>query len=180
MDIHRKIREELLNSTLHEAQRKRLVAVLDGIHSFINADDQAYVDQKNLAAVVGCGLTTIKKATKELEELGYLERIRTKRSTDQKYHWNAYQLIYPPRVADSESIAANHVSKSGWIYNPTWDYVKPLLTKDSVHLHERHGGMTVVSATDDQVVLLDAGLVTQKERPRKFLDGYGGPVSDDE
>ncbi len=155
------------------------MAVLDGIHSFINADDQAYVDQANLAAVVSCGLTTIKKATKELEELGYLQRIRTKRSTDQKYHWNAYQLIYPPKVGDSEPIAANHFSENRWIYNPTWDYVKPLLTKDSVHLHERHGGMIILSASDQEVVLKDAGLVTQRERPKKFLDGYGAPSNED-
>ena len=63
----------------------------------------------------------------------------------------------------------------GWIHNPTWEYVKPLLTKGSVHLHQRHGGMKILSATDEAVEILDAGFVKQRETPRKFLDGYGAP-----
>lgn len=100
MDTYERIRNELARSSLRNAKKRRLIAVLDSINAFIDTDDEAYVNQANLARRVGCGLTTIKKATRELEELGYLERVRTKRTTDWKYHWNVYRLICPPRGAE--------------------------------------------------------------------------------
>lgn len=173
MTAYKKIRQELLESDLPRLKKARVVAILDGINEFVDVHDRANVDQANLAASCGCKPTRVKKATRELEELGYLERIRTKRSTDKRYHWNAYQLVYPPIVADSESIVANHVGENGWIYNPTWEFVKPLLVPGSVHIHERHGSMEVAEANDQRVVLLDAGGIRQEETAGVFLDGYG-------
>jgi hypothetical protein len=149
--------------------------IVDAIYSCSSINNQAYINQKDLATHCGCGLTTIKKATRELQELGYLEIVRTKRVTDKKYHWNSYTLVYPPGPASVESGLPNQLGMNGWILNPTWEYVKPLLTKESVHEHERHGGMEVQFASDEIVVLLDAGLVEQRETPEEFLNGYGAP-----
>ena len=95
MNAYNEIRAEIARSDLHEAKKKRLLAILYAINAYLGHDDTAYVDQRSLAAKANCGLTQVKKATLELEELGYLERIRTKRLTDGQYHWNAYRLIFP-------------------------------------------------------------------------------------
>ena len=174
-EIHKRVTEDLIKSTLKEAKKKRLLTVIDGIHYFTTINNEAYIHQADLAAHCGCGLTTIKKATRELQELGYLEVGRTKRASDQKYHWNTYALTYPPGPASVESGIPNQLGMNGWIHNPTWEYVKPLLTKGSVHLHDRHGGARIVSVTESEIVLLDDGLVTRREAPEEFLNGYGAP-----
>lgn len=176
MNTYKNIRKELLDSDLRSVKKKRLVMILDGINSFINEHNRAYVDQANLAACCGCGLTQVKKATRELQELGYLHVVRTTRLTDKKYHWNEYQLVYPPVVADSEATVANRVGENGWIHNPTWEYLKPLLAPGSIHVHERHGSMEIVTANNQQIVFFDAGSINQTETPQEFLGGYGMPA----
>ena len=76
--------------------------VLDGIQHFVIDTGDAYVDQASLAIQCRCGPTTIKKATRELADLGYLEVMRTKRLDDKHYHWNSYRFVYPPLVDGSD------------------------------------------------------------------------------
>ena len=102
MDAYKSIRAEIVGSNLRDAMKQRLVLVLDGIQHFVIDTGDAYVDQASLAIQCRCGPTTIKKATRELADLGYLEVMRTKRLDDNHYHWNSYRFVYPPVVETSD------------------------------------------------------------------------------